>query len=218
MIEDFTKIEKLFLELNSILSKKVRVYVIGGAALLRRGMKDATKDIDLVIATKHEFLEIQNALIKMKFIPQIPGKEYSHMNLSQIFLREDFRIDLFEKSVCGKFCLSEKMMQRAEKVVEQSAVVVSLCSSEDIFLFKTMTEREGDIDDCVAIATRDIMKWSIILEELQHQIKQSKQDVWITWVGERFDLLVERGLDIPIMNEMDSLRENYFVSFEKKDL
>src|SRR3989338_3438209 len=210
MITTFKEIEELFAEINNSMSKKVNVYIIGGAALLRRGMKAATKDIDLVVKTKNEFFEIQNALSKLKFISQNPGKEYAHMNLSQIFQRKDFRIDLFEKEVCGRFSLSKRMMKRAENAIKLSNLAVFLCSSEDIFLFKTMTEREGDITDCMGIAATQNPNWNAILEELQSQIKQGKQDVWITWVGERLDILAERGLDIPIMDEVNKLREAYF--------
>jgi len=214
MIIAFTEIEKLFEEIDHLLNKQARVYIIGGAALLHRGIKAATKDLDLVVATKQEFFGIQNALNKIKFTTQIPGKEYTHLNISQIFLRDDFRIDLFEKEVCGRFSLSEKMMGRAEPMVMLNRLAIFLCSNEDIFLFKTMTEREGDITDCISIAATQGLDWEVILEELQGQIKHSQQKVWITWIGERLDLLVERGVDIPIMNAVDTLREAYF---EEKD-
>jgi len=215
MITTFKEIEELLREIDNSISKKTRAYIIGGAALLKKGMKAATKDIDLVVTTKNEFFEIQNGLNKIRFLAQIPGTEYSNMNLSQIFQRKDFRIDLFEKEVCGRFSLSDKMMKRAELVIELSNLTVFLCSSEDIFLFKTMTEREGDITDCISIAATQNPNWDIILEELQSQIKQSKQDVWITWIGERLDLLAERGVDIPIMKQVDKLREKYFKRYEK---
>lgn len=216
MISDFKRIEDLFIELNKSLHKKADVYVIGGGALLRRRLKEATKDIDLVVATRLELIEIQVALVKINFRPQIPGREYRHMDLSQIFQREDFRIDLFEKTVCGKFSLSESMMQRSEKVISLSHLNVFLCSNEDIFLFKTMTERDGDLNDCVSIASFQKPDWNVILGELKSQIKQSRQDVWVTWVGERFDLLVGRGLDIPIMDEVDKLREAFFDDLERR--
>ena len=215
MITTFKEIEELFREINNSMYKKTRVYIIGGAALLKRGMKVATKDIDLVVATKKEFFEIQNCLNKIRFTAQTPEKEYTHMNLSQIFQRKDFRIDVFEKEVCGRFSLSEEMMKRAELVIELNHLTVFLCSSEDIFLFKTMTEREGDITDCMSIAATQNPDWKVILEELKSQIKQSKQDVWITWVDERLDLLVDKGVDIPIMNQVDKLREDYFEKYEQ---
>ena len=215
MITTFKEIEELFREINNSMYKKTRVYIIGGAALLKRGMKVATKDIDLIVATKNEFFQIQNCLNKIRFTAQTPEKEYTHMNLSQIFQRKDFRIDVFEKEVCGRFSLSEEMMKRAELVIELNHLTVFLCSSEDIFLFKTMTEREGDITDCMSIAATQNPDWKVILEELKSQIKQSKQDVWITWVDERLDLLVDKGVDIPIMNQVDKLREDYFEKYEQ---
>jgi hypothetical protein len=216
MITAFKEIERFFAELNNSIGEKTDAYIIGGAALLKKGMKPATKDIDIVVATKHEFLEIQNALNKMGFKSKIPGKEYSHMNLSQIFQKGDFRIDLFEKDVCARFSLSKNMMKRAEKVIELSQINVLICSSEDIFLFKTMTEREGDITDCISIASTQNLDWNIILKELKEQIIEHKQDVWITWIGERLDLLIERGIDIPIMDEIDTLRDKFYSDLEMK--
>src|SRR3989344_7109336 len=171
MITTFKEIEELFREINNSMYKKTRVYIIGGAALLKRGMKAATKDIDLVVNTKNEFFEIQNGLNNIRFTAQTPGKEYTHMNLSQIFQRKDFRIDVFEKEVCGRFSLSKEMMKRAELLIELNHLTVFLCSSEDIFLFKTMTEREGDITDCMSIAATQNPDWKVILEELKSQMK-----------------------------------------------
>ncbi|MBU0666143.1 MAG: DUF6036 family nucleotidyltransferase [Nanoarchaeota archaeon] len=215
MITNYDQIEEFFKEINQIIEKKINLYVIGGAVLLRRDLKGGTKDIDLVVDSKAEFMEFQKALEKLDFKPQIPGKEYEHMNLNQIFQKEDFRIDVFYKEVCGKFSLTEDMKQRAEIIQDLENLRVSHCSNEDILLFKTMTERDGDLDDCISIAVPGI-DWKIILKELQNQIKQSKQDVWITWVGERLDLLEDKGLEIPIMNEFDSLRNKYFEDLEKK--
>ncbi|MBU1111704.1 MAG: DUF6036 family nucleotidyltransferase [archaeon] len=211
MISEFKKIEKFFKEFDKALSHKVNVYAIGGTVLLYHGLKPATKDIDLVVETKEEFLEVQKALSKIGFVIKIPGQEYEHMNLNQILQRDDFRIDLFEKKVCDKFLLSKNMTKRAKLVISFGNVKVALCANEDVFLFKTMTEREGDLTDCISLAKTGI-DWKIILEELKYQIQKSNQNVWITWVGERLDILEERGLVIPIMKEVDHLRKAYFDS------
>ena len=80
-------------------------------------MKDVTKDIDLIVASRKEFFELQNKLRELGFETKIPGKEYSRMNLSQIFERESLRIDIFEKEVCGRFALSKNMIKRSERVL-----------------------------------------------------------------------------------------------------
>ena len=165
--------------------------------------------------TKKEFHDFQNTLLKIGFIAKIPSKEYSHMNLNQIFQRGKFRIDLFEKEVCGKFALSKGMIERAREVINLSNLGIYFCSNEDIFLFKSMTDREGDLTDCESIVSSAV-NWNVIIKELKNQIEKSKQDVWITWVGERFDILEDRGMIIPIMNELNTLRDKFFNEFEKK--
>lgn len=215
MINNFQQIEDIFKEIDQVIPDKIKVYAIGGAVLLEQGLKAATKDIDLVVETKKEFIEFQHSLQKIGFKPQIPGKEYSRMNLSQIFQRGDFRIDLFEKEVCGRFSLSKEMVKRARKALSLDHIEVHLCSNEDIFLFKTMTDREGDLTDCESIVAAAV-EWDIILDELKSQINRSKQDIWITWVGERLDIMEERGMAIPIMKDLNILRDKFFDDFEKR--
>ena len=83
---------------------------------------------------------------------------------------------------------------------------------EDIFLFKTMTEREGDLSDCIALA-RMGLDWNAMIAELKHQV--SGNDIWITWVAERLEILQERGLIIPIMAEVAEMVEGYYNKLEK---
>ena len=215
MISDFKELERLFEEIDSVLQNRVHIFIIGGAVLLYHGMKRATKDIDLVVGTLKEFNALERAFQKLIFTIKIPTFEYRRMELNQIFVREDLRIDLFQRTVCEGFALSDAMKKRAKKLKELKHLAVSLCSNEDIFLLKTFTEREGDIDDCIALAQAGI-EWSAVLKELKSQIRNSRRKVWVTWVGERLDILQERGLAIPIMNEVDKLREKYFDEREKR--
>jgi hypothetical protein len=136
------------------------------------------------------------------------------MNLTQIFQKGDFRIDLFMKNVCGQLSLSKGIADRARKVFDFKNFEVFFCSNEDIFLFKTMTEREGDLSDCESIARSGIL-WKVILDEIKDQVKNSKKDIWVTWIGERLDILEERGVNIPILDEINKLREKFFDEFEK---
>lgn len=72
-----------------------------------------------------------------------------------------------------------------------------------------MTERSGDIEDCISLAKRGV-EWEIILDELKNQIKLSGKNVWITWIGERLDILADEGLHIPILEEVKKLSEEYY--------
>lgn len=215
MISSFKQIEELFKEIEKQLKRKVHVFAIGGTVLLQQGMKPATKDIDIITETKKEFDTFQIMLKLIGFRTKLPTTEYKHMNINQIFIREDFRIDLFYKTVCKGFSISKGMIKRANIVLELKNLKVFFCSNEDVFLFKTMTQREGDIEDCISLAQRGL-DWKVILTELKKQIHTSGKDIWITWVGERLDMLEEKGLDIPIMKEVNKLRADYFKTYEKR--
>lgn len=107
------------------------------------------------------------------------------------------------------------MKERAKTILQLPKLTISLCSNEDIFLFKTLTEREGDLEDCISLAQKGL-RWENILKELKVQISESKRPVWLTLVGERLDILEERGLVIPFMKELNEMREKYFEDFEKR--
>ncbi|MBI3036534.1 nucleotidyltransferase [Candidatus Woesearchaeota archaeon] len=215
MISNFEPLDELFNVLNKVLGEKVHFYVIGGAVMLYHGLKVATKDIDIVVDSKKEFLETEKALKKTEFTTKLPSTEYKKFDLNQIFIKEGFRIDLFQRTVCSGFILSEGMKKRAQKVRDLEHLTVSLCSTTDIFLFKTFTEREGDIADCISL-TRSAIDWDMMLDEIDKQMKISGNKVWITYIGERMDLLLERGVRIPIIGKIDRLREEYFAEAEKR--
>jgi len=217
MISQYKQIEDLFKEVNKHLTTCVNLYTIGGAVLLYHGLKPSTKDIDLILIDKDELNNFHHALSSMQFQTTLPTGPYKKLNLSKILVREDFRIDLFFQYVCKKFILSKNMQKRAKRVQKLDHIEVYLCSNEDIFVFKTFTERKGDLDDCISLAKRGL-RWNIILDELKHQIQTSGESVWITWIAERLDILEERGINIPIMKEINKLRDNYFDNLEKNNI
>ncbi|MCX6742528.1 MAG: nucleotidyltransferase [Candidatus Pacearchaeota archaeon] len=215
MISNFKQIEELFNELDKVMKNKIDIYTIGGAVLLYQGLKSATKDIDLVVNDKKELIEIENALMKIGFVKNKVGDDYKNLNTHYLLVRGEFKVDMFVKKVCSKFSLSEHMIKRAKKVLNLDKLSIFLCSNEDVFLFKTMTEREGDLEDCMSL-NKPGLDWDSIYNELLYQIKENGEDVWVTWIGERLDLLVEKGIEILIMGKIDQLREDFFNKFEKE--
>lgn len=215
MISKFSDLDKLFKEINENLKEKVHFYVIGGAVMLYHKLKTATKDVDMVVDSPEEFKAVEKLLKDIGFESKIPPIEYRKFDLNQIFVRDDYRIDLFQRTVCKGFILSKNMMKRAETISKLNNLSVSLCSTTDIFMFKTFTERPGDIDDCLSLAEKEII-WNNMLEEIKDQIKTSGQKIWITYIGERLDILEDKNLVIPIMKEINKLREEYFDDLEKK--
>lgn len=216
MISEFKQIEDVFKEIDENLTNKVNVYVIGGAALLFEGLKPATKDIDLILKNENEFKIFNKTLIAINFKEEKSSALYKKMELNKIMVREDYRIDTFLKEVCKKFVLSNDMIKRSDEIFSLKNISVNKCSNEDIFLFKSMTERPGDLEDCIELVKKGL-DWNEIKDELINQIKTNGEDVWITWVGERLDELINKGLTIPIIKEIDKMRDDYFKKIENNN-
>ena len=215
MITDFSMISDLFKELDRISSKNIRIFLIGGGALMKYRMKPYTKDIDIVVDSMSEFEELSSVLINAGFETQIPGKEYERLAVSQIFIRGDFRIDLFFRYVCGKFYLSEGMKEHSTFEMKLEKLTLNICSLGDILLFKSMTERDGDLEDSWNIVKSDrITDWDAILDEARLQ-SSGENSVWITWITDRLELLAERGAKIPILDEMSALSDEYINEWER---
>lgn len=180
------------------------------------GLKYFTKDIDLVVRTEQEYNTCVEAMKRMGFRSICPGAGYSRMNLSDMLEREDgYRIDIFNDRVCGKLRLSEGMVSRSKERVRHEGVILSSCSMEDILIFKSITEREGDLQDCKAIITGTMVDWMIFLKELEEQISTG-EDVWITWVADRLWILREEArLSIPVLDKIIEMADDYLDRWER---
>ena len=107
------------------------------------------------------------------------------VNISDTRIRGEYRIDLFDRVICGELQLSESMKARSVKRYESGDVSLHVCSGEDIFLLKSVTEREGDISDCNnLIRMYTNFDWSVFIGELKLQMTFGNP-IWITYVMER---------------------------------
>ena len=222
MISDYSTVLGIFRELDAVITEPLSIFMIGGGALMKHGLKIRTKDIDIVVENDEIYYCVLNAFTELGFISEIPGKPYERLTVTQILTRGDLRVDLFCREVCGKFSLSEGMMSRAsDEETGLKRIRLRVCSPGDIFLFKTMTERDGDEEDCANII-RDVadLDWQMILDEA---VKQSEKGeyVWITWITARLEYFAEKNLSIPILDELIRLSDKYIEewvrSYEGKD-
>jgi hypothetical protein len=83
MIQEFKIYEKLFEEIDKKTFIKLDIYVIGGAALLYREIKPATKDIDIVVRSEEEIRELSRILYSMNFKDFFGGKGYENFEISE---------------------------------------------------------------------------------------------------------------------------------------
>ena len=215
-ITNFTQIYDAFEEMDNSITQKIDIYLIGGAVLLYHDAKPGTKDIDLIVNSKKEYELLINTLKKNDFTLEKPTREYHKLNLENILIKDNYRFDIFNKIVCNNLFLSENMIKRAKLIKEYKNIKLFACSLEDILVFKSITDRDGDIDDCYSLADKYIPNWKIILNEIIYQTEKSGKDVWITWFEERLNLLEDRGVDIPILKNIRKLSLKYYKELEKK--
>jgi hypothetical protein len=185
----------------------MEIFLLGGGAMCFRNQKNATKDLDLVFKNADDFKAFAEAINAIGFSePKAIESIYKEMKPAGIWENKDnFRLDLFVKKVCGALELSEKMTARAELLANYGNLAVKIVSNEDVILFKGITERLDDTNDIAAIIRTSDVDWEIILQEC---IAQSQARAWY---GSLCNKLVEinekHGITAPIIRKLQKLDE-----------
>jgi hypothetical protein len=115
MISSREEVEEILKGLGEQLSEPVAFLVIGGAAMLEYGLKDVTKDIDLVCrdaAGKARLLEAAKSLGFEVFGPE---KRHARLGLDRVAIKGGHTLDIFAGRISYDFGLSESMWQRGKK-------------------------------------------------------------------------------------------------------
>jgi len=189
-------------KLGDKLDSTVNVYLFGGANLLLRGLKMATKDFDVVVERERDFLKLKDTLLTLGFEPlartqmMVSDKK---LNPSGIYVSKDLpRFDLFTKVICNALFLTEEMKARA-KAMAFGKLVLHLLSLEDIFLLKSITEREGDLEDMATILKRGGgLEWGKILKTYFEEEWTVKKHFCFTMLDNIEILRQREGIAIPI--------------------
>lgn len=168
----------------------VKLLIIGGMGLIHFGLKDATKDIDVVLQSSRELRALSAALERLGYSSPSSVrilKPYRDMEASKILENRDgFRWDIFQQKVCAALTFSKEMISRATDFYNKGRLRVLLASKEDLFLFKGITEREVDLDDMRLLAESGL-DWRIIEQECRNQSVLSGR----LWENALYENLVE---------------------------
>jgi len=189
-------------KLGEKLDTTVHAYLFGGANLLMRGLKKATKDLDVVVEDKRDFSKLQSALLASGFRPLGEVKltpSDRKLNPSGIYVAEGMpRFDLFTKVICNALFLTDEIKNRAETMAF-GKLVLHLLSLEDVFLLKSITEREGDLEDMATIVRRGGgLKWDEILKTYLAEENVFRKHFCFTML-ENIELLEQRaGIKVPL--------------------
>ena len=171
--KEFSKQELLEMleKIGEKLGKPVVAFMLGGGAMCFRNQKISTRDLDLVFENKNQALAFCGVLPELGF-----GKkgrleiEYEEMKAEGIWEEKGgFRIDVFAGKVCGALELSEGVRERSGKLVVFGKLEVRTFSNEDVVLFKSVTDRDRDVDDIAAIVKTASLDWNGIKSEIREQ-------------------------------------------------
>ena len=145
--------DHLFRELNDALEAPVTAYLLGGENMRIKGLKNRTKDCDIVVDTASEFEAIKSALVRIGYSSVTtglagederirPGALLKHPSKS--------RIDLFTRTIMG-MSLLPRMMEKSD-MRDYGTLKLGLLCNEHVFVLKASAGREGDILDMYKLA------------------------------------------------------------------
>ena len=202
-------------------TKPITLYLIGGGAMAFYGLKDSTKDIDIILTNLEQLSSLQNALSTLGYkkpAQALITKTYCKMQTNAIMENTDgFRWDLFINKVCNALMLSEGIKQRAKPLYKGTNLTVLLTSKEDIFLFKGITEREADLDDMRILAETGL-DWKLINKECQTQSAAAGVPWEMALFQNLQDLSERYHIDSPIAKELRIVAEEKLEKLSRETL
>ena len=190
---DIQQQEEMFIAIGNILPKRLQVYAIGGTALMLRGIKNATLDVDFIFDKKEDRKEFIEALKKLGAKESDVTLVYGLKDNTPLMLEfNNCRFDMFmNKIITSTF--SDAMKERAKQIHEFGNLIIRVADPDDVLIMKSVTSREKDLDDIVSIINKSHIDWEIIVEESREQVKLGNE-IAIMSLGEKLEKLANRKL------------------------
>jgi len=205
------EINELFEQLGQVLEQKVEALLIGGAVMLELGLKDSTKDIDVVCRNEEDKERLLAAARALGFEIVGPEKRHERLGVKRLAVKGGRNLDIFAKRISYDFDLSEAMWQRATRIRSFGGLVIRDASLEDIFIMKLIANRPGDAKDCAALFSA-VLDYDSVYQEIEAQYRkagEAKEKVWINYIEEGIARLQDNDLTIPIGDKISLLALEY---------
>ena len=207
-----SELERIGQQLNNPLT----VFLIGGGSMAFRGLKETTKDIDLIVSSGDDLTQLQAVLLGLGYdIVRESDEEYEALGAKRILENDDgCRIDVFNEQVIGKLILSPGIRERSERYLDPGNLVVELVSPEDIFLFKAVAGRVDDIEDMFSLMQTGL-EFDVVEAELETQVELLEQELFVTYVNEALtDLTEQHNVTTPLHDPVAEITERVYEELE----
>lgn len=144
----FTKFEELdrFLQLIADLDEEIKLFALGGTAMVLKGIKESTKDIDFLTTSDYN---------KVKKSFELAGlKEKSSSKLCNIWYLDDIRIDIFYDEFILGVSLKDDWEELSEKFKRIGKIDLFILNWYDTIITKLARSEPRDIEDILSIIKR----------------------------------------------------------------
>lgn len=212
---DLKEQEGIFNLIGANLKRKMKCFVIGGSAMLYYNLKDATKDMDIVLLSENDRQYILKLMKNLGYAERNPKILYvNKKNVPILLQREQNRLDLFNRKIIN-LVFSDGMVDRARIVYEYANLTVNVVSPEDIIILKCATDRAGDRADAASIIKNTNMNWDILLQESINQMRMIGDVIPLNLY--QFLLELKEDLQVNIPNDfLKKLEEDCEIILDKK--
>ena len=189
--------EDIFRLIGANLKKKIDCYVIGGSAMLYYKLKEATKDIDIVLLNENDRQYVLKTMKTLGYAERNSKILYvNKRNVPILLQRDQNRFDLFNRKIISlKF--SDGMVNRVNLVYEYKNLIAKVVSPEDIIILKCATDRAGDRLDAANIIKNTNINWNILFEEAINQMNFVGDAIPLNLYQFLLELKEDLKIDIP---------------------
>lgn len=194
---DIKQQEEMLIAVGNILSEKISVYAIGGTAMMLRGIKNTTLDIDFVFDKKRDREKFMEALKKLGAKESDVTLVYGLKRNTPLMMEfQNCRFDMFMNKVINSV-FSDEMKKRAEEIHEFGNLVIKAANTTDIFIMKSVTSRVKDEEDIINLISSHKINWQILTQEAENQVKLGNETA-VLYLGTLLEKLKDKHkINIP---------------------
>lgn len=208
--QDYIRAE--FQQLDDHLDGHVTLYLIGGGAMAFQELKDATKDIDVVVQNGSDLQQLRTSLEATGYeMVKDLDEEYEQLGAQLIMENDDgCRFDVFNRQIVDKLIFSMSMQDRSQPLEDLGYLSVEVAAPEAIFLFKAVAGRTGDIADMNTLVQTGL-DFDRIVEEIEVQTELLDEEFFVTFVNEALGKLNERfNVTTPLEGPVGAIAERVY--------
>jgi hypothetical protein len=169
---------------NNYLRRKVHLIACGGTALTLLGVKDSTKDVDLIVPDDKECKYLINALKDIGYQP-VRGHGWSS--------GDEFIFDIFRgKYVHTTGLLESPLLEGNHTLIKEfSFIYLGVLNDYDLIISKLFRGTQVDSDNCFALIKH--RKGSFDIKKLKDRYRETASyDISEDKVNRPLDLFLER--------------------------